>query len=156
MKKSRLLFLSAIVSVIFLFSVILCGCSRSSSWNANKLSKSPYEVSSDISIVNTGDNDGPASLKIKNDTGKDLLVGAGWTLEVKLDEAWYRVPNIEPIIVPSCEYSLRAGDTFTMDIDWKHYYDEIPEGTYRIVLEANDPDRNIVYGAYVFEYSLSD
>ena len=84
--------------------------------------------------------------------------GAEYFLQVKENGEWKRleplsyIPNPDSIF-PLFDYSLNEYNQLTQTLDWRNYYGELQNGTYRIVKIGFDPktDEEVYFYSEEFE-----
>lgn len=77
-----------------------------------------------------------------NTTDKEYTYGAMYELEKQVDGTWKTFEPKEPLSWIEIAYMLKAGETTEFNVDWTLGYNELSEGTYRLVKVMYDLDGN--------------
>ena len=77
-----------------------------------------------------------------NTTDKEYTYGAMYELEKQADGIWKTFEPKEPLSWIEIAYMLKAGETTEFNVDWTLGYNELSEGTYRLVKTLYDLDGN--------------
>lgn len=73
-----------------------------------------------------------------DDVGKILQTGAWFTIQRKVDGAWYDLVPIAEVAWKEIAYNVPAGETTVLPVTWEYLYGELPPGEYRIVISIQD------------------
>ncbi len=73
-----------------------------------------------------------------DDVGKILQTGAWFTIQRKVDGAWYDLVPIAEVAWEEIAYNVPAGETTVLPVTWEYLYGELPPGEYRIVISIQD------------------
>lgn len=136
----------------FILILMFSGCTV----KTNQLTASPYldrnqiEIESEFMGLLENNGDYKLSFTIKNNTGKEILFGTQWYLEVLKEECWYTIDYKKKDFLEWDMYAiiLEADEHEDLIIPMSSYYDmPLPAGTYRIVQP--------IYGKlFTLEFSL--
>jgi hypothetical protein len=125
--------------------------------NKSNLESSPYgesDLSGGVAMSTASSVVGPdtemISLRIINETDKELTFGADYTLETLMDGEWYVVPPKEEMSFIMIAYILEANGTAQAEVALSGAYGKLPDGRYRVVKGFSSEDGNTAAAA-VFE-----
>lgn len=111
-------------------------CQKADEWNKGMMdSVEKLEATKDVSMEIVGMRDNIISVEIKNDSKMPWEYGEVYSLQTQIDGKWYVVPTIPGnwgFTMPL--YILPAGESAEKSYNIE-MYGELPEGTYRIVVE---------------------
>ncbi len=79
-----------------------------------------------------------ANYQSSDDVGKILQTGAWFTIQRKVDGAWYDLVPIAEVAWEEIAYNVPAGETTVLPVTWEYLYGELPPGEYRIVISIQD------------------
>lgn len=83
-----------------------------------------------------------ATFVLQNNTEKEYTYDLVYSLEKQTDGKWQVFEPIEPLSWAAIVMALQAGEKTEFDVDWTLGYDELSEGTYRLVKSISDSEGN--------------
>lgn len=133
----------SLIIIIFLF----CGCS-SNILNISDLEQSDIVVDcNNINIKVKQDTikswKENITLILENKTGYECFYGVDFTLEVELDEIWYKVPFNKDYGFNEIGLILKGNSESEETIELSKYFSNLPDGKYRIVKSFYVKDEKI-------------
>ena len=108
-------------------------------WNKDFLNMRDNEINDGLKVEMLNEGESQIELEITNNMGMNWRYGEYRWLEVQLDDEWYVVPTREPLYVNDIAYEMFMGDS-RKHTYYMSYYGELPQGTYRIVIDGTDAD----------------
>lgn len=83
-----------------------------------------------------------ATFVLQNNTEKEYTYDLVYSLEKQTDGKWQVFEPIEPLSWAAIVMTLQAGEKTEFDVDWTLGYNELTEGTYRLVKNISDSEGN--------------
>lgn len=99
------------------------------------------------------------TVRLQNNSDKEVLYGEGFALEKKIDEQWVQVPDVlnGNYGFNDIGYTLASSDMKEWTVDWEWLYGSLDPGEYRFVKEvldfreAGDYDTHVLTAEYAVE-----
>lgn len=78
-----------------------------------------------------------ATIILNNKNNKTYTYGEGYSIEYNIDDIWYVATPISPLDIDYIAYHLKPNEKWEQELDWTHYYGELPSGKYRVIKSFN-------------------
>lgn len=145
-----------VIALALVMLLGLCGCAKKNGFDAKDLQPSEYadmEINDRVQLFikqrTVTDTTGEIAIALENLTDSDFSFDAVQRLEVMLDGKWYVVPDKSDAVTMQL-FHLPAGSTEETSFVFAGHYDELGEGTYRIVKLLVDSEGSTAAAAAEF------
>lgn len=144
------------IALALVMLLSLCACAKETGLDAKDLQLSEYaqlDINDRVQLFikqrTVTDTTGEIAIALENLSEADFTFDAVQRLEVLLDGQWYVVPDKSDAVTMQL-FHLPAGSTEETSFFFGGHYDELGEGTYRIVKLLVDAEGNTAVAAAEF------
>ena len=131
MKKAILVVLFVMIGIF-----TLTGCNKQNQFEVGAVSTiEPSSQKVSLSIKNNTLTNNGTTIILANNTDEDATYGSFYALEIKEDGNWHQI-NVS-VLSNDIAYTLKAGETKEIEINWKNEYGSLAKGEYRIIKDIS-------------------
>lgn len=129
----------------------------SEGWNKKWLTLAEERmISAEIVLTGAGLSDGILSFSLTNSGDRTMRTrGTDYSLHVKLDGIWYKVPSLPGTVIWDYIPEIPAGETYEQACPLRDHYGDLPAGTYRVETvvwaEGDGARKTAVYHEFTIE-----